>query len=126
MLRRGSSLANVEQRYYAAEMTEPTGEEYLTMLESWIIDLLYRIVRAQMESLLRVLVSPSDSPEPEEPSSEDFAEMFKTFAKFGDSKGSGDLMSLSNSDRWWKQARVIDGRRVTTTDTGIYFRKIAK
>lgn len=71
-------------------------------------------------------MTPPESPEPEEPVGEDFGEMFKSFAKVGDSKGAGDLITLSNSDRWWKQAKVIDGRRITTTDTGIYFRKIAK
>lgn len=57
MFHRGSSLNDVEQRYYAAEMTEPTGEEYLTILESWIIDVLYRVVRGQVDSLLRVVSS---------------------------------------------------------------------
>ncbi|XP_022645035.1 uncharacterized protein LOC111243547 [Varroa destructor] len=115
---------------YAAEL-DASGllslEEHLLLMEGRLIEDISNIVREELAEFKRLfLVSPSESPEPEEASSEDFADMFKTFAKFGDSKGAGDLMSLSNSDRWWKQARVIDGRRLTTTDTGIYFRKIAK
>lgn len=55
-----------------------------------------------------------------------FEELFKVFAKFGDHKSVGDCMTLSNSDKWFKQAKVIDGKRVTTVDTGIYFKQIAK
>lgn len=55
-----------------------------------------------------------------------FESMFKVFAKFGDSKSTGDAITLSNSDKWFKQAKVIDGKKVTTTDTGIYFKQIAK
>ena len=51
---RGSTLDHAEERYYAAEINEPTPEEYLTMLESWIIDQLCRNVRQQVEALLRV------------------------------------------------------------------------
>lgn len=28
------------------------------------------------------------------------------------------------SDKWMKQAKVIDGKKITTTDTGIYFKKL--
>ena len=51
---RGSTLDHAEERYYAAERNEPTPEEYLTMLESWIIDQLCRLLRQQVEVLLRV------------------------------------------------------------------------
>lgn len=51
---------------------------------------------------------------------------FKVFAKFGDIKSSGDAITLSNIDKWLKQAKVVDGKKVTTTDTGIYFKQIAK
>ncbi|GAB6020380.1 hypothetical protein CHUAL_003088 [Chamberlinius hualienensis] len=53
-------------------------------------------------------------------------EVFKLFAKFGDSKSSGDAITLSNIDKWLKQAKVVDGKKITTTDTGIYFKQIAK
>lgn len=51
---------------------------------------------------------------------------FQTFAKFGDSKSTGESITLSNIDKWLKQAKVIDGKTITTTDTGIYFKQIAK
>lgn len=54
-----------------------------------------------------------------------FGKAFRAFAKFGDSKNSGDAITLSNSDKWFKQAKVID-KKITTTDTGIYWKQIAK
>jgi len=102
-------------------------EDHLLLMEGRLIEDITNIVREELSEFKRLfLVTPAESPEPEEPTGEDFAEMFKQFAKFGDSKSQGDSISLSNSDRWWKQAKVIDGRRITTTDTGIYFRKISK
>ena len=50
-----------------------------------------------------------------------FVDCFKAFSKFGDSSGDGRL-TLSQSDKWMKQAGVIDGKTITTTDTGIYFK----
>lgn len=52
-----------------------------------------------------------------------FRERFKSFSKFGDTKSDGKHITLSQSDKWMKQAKVIDGKKVTTTDTGIYFKK---
>lgn len=52
-----------------------------------------------------------------------FEEAFKAFAKFGDTKSDGKQITLSQSDKWMKQAKVIDGKKITTTDTGIYFKK---
>lgn len=52
-----------------------------------------------------------------------FLASFKAFSKFGDSKSDGKLITLSQSDKWMKQAKVIDGKKITTTDTGIYFKK---
>ncbi|XP_066251332.1 tubulin polymerization-promoting protein homolog [Euwallacea similis] len=65
----------------------------------------------------------SDNDRPGTPSSASFAEQFKTFAKFGDPKSDGRQITLSNSDKWMKQAKVIDGKKITTTDTGIAFKK---
>ncbi|XP_036141582.1 tubulin polymerization-promoting protein homolog isoform X2 [Monomorium pharaonis] len=48
---------------------------------------------------------------------------FKSFSKFGDPKSDGKLITLSQSDKWMKQAKVIDGKKITTTDTGIHFKK---
>ena len=57
---------------------------------------------------------------------DDFESIFKTFAKFGNSKSNGGAITLSNSDKWFKQANVIDNKTITTVDTGICFKKIAK
>ena len=53
-------------------------------------------------------------------------EQFEAFAKFGDKQADGKTIKLSQSDKWFKQAKVIDGKKITTTDTGIAFRKISK
>lgn len=53
-----------------------------------------------------------------------FKESFKAFSKFGDTKSDGKHITLSQSDKWMKQAKVIDGKKITTTDTGIYFKKL--
>ncbi|KAH8319347.1 hypothetical protein KR067_004724 [Drosophila pandora] len=78
----------------------------------------------------------SPSPAPEAPAAElaqlaledeatpkvSFADQFKAFSKFGDTKSDGKLITLSQSDKWMKQAKVID-KKITTTDTGIHFKK---
>jgi hypothetical protein len=64
------------------------------------------------------------SPVPPNSGSTTFEENFKVFAKFGDPKSDGKLITLSNSDKWMKQAKVIDNKKITTTDTGIYFKKL--
>ncbi|XP_014248363.1 uncharacterized protein LOC106666013 isoform X2 [Cimex lectularius] len=53
-----------------------------------------------------------------------YAETFKLFSKFGDTKSDGKHITLSQSDKWMKQAKVIDGKTITSTDTGIYFKKL--
>ncbi|XP_011330934.1 TPPP family protein CG45057 isoform X2 [Ooceraea biroi] len=66
----------------------------------------------------------STSPTPSSPGdSGSFLTSFKAFSKFGDPKSDGKLITLSQSDKWMKQAKVIDGKKITTTDTGIYFKK---
>lgn len=52
-----------------------------------------------------------------------FSANFKSFSKFGDTKSDGKHVTLSQSDKWMKQAKVIDGKKITTTDTGIFFKK---
>ncbi|XP_055385623.1 tubulin polymerization-promoting protein homolog [Condylostylus longicornis] len=56
-------------------------------------------------------------------SSGNFRESFKAFSKFGDPKSDGRHITLSQSDKWMKQAKVID-KKITTTDTGIHFKKL--
>lgn len=53
----------------------------------------------------------------------DFKESFKAFSKFGDTKSDGKQITLSQSDKWMKQAKVID-KKITTTDTAIHFKKL--
>lgn len=52
-----------------------------------------------------------------------FKAQFKAFSKFGDTKSDGRYITLTQSDKWMKQAKVVDGKKITTTDTGIYFKK---
>lgn len=56
-------------------------------------------------------------------SSPEFKERFKAFSKFGDTKSDGKLITLSQSDKWMKQAKVFD-KTVTTTDSAIHFKKL--
>lgn len=51
-----------------------------------------------------------------------FSASFKAFSKFGDTKSDGKYITLSQSDKWMKQAKVFD-KKITTTDTGIHFKK---
>ena len=53
-------------------------------------------------------------------------EKFKLFSKFGDKSADGSTIKLSQSDKWFKQAGVIQTKGVSTTDTGIAFRKVSK
>lgn len=53
-----------------------------------------------------------------------FQDAFKAFSKFGDPKSDGKNITLSQSDKWMKQAKVIDGKKITTTDTAIHFKKL--
>ncbi|GIX74546.1 tubulin polymerization-promoting protein homolog [Caerostris extrusa] len=55
-----------------------------------------------------------------------FNQLFRLYAKFGDPNRSGETMSLTCSDRWLRQSKIIDNRRISTTDTGIYFKQVAK
>ena len=51
---------------------------------------------------------------------------FLLFARFGETCSDGSQITLTQSDKWLRQAKVIDGWNVTTTDTAIAFRKIGK
>ncbi|KAK9708308.1 p25-alpha [Popillia japonica] len=50
-------------------------------------------------------------------------QQFINFSKFGDTKADGKTITLTQADKWMKQAKVIDGKKITTTDTGITFNK---
>lgn len=49
-------------------------------------------------------------------------QQFQAFSKFGDSKSTGAAITLSQIDKWFKQAGVFD-KKLTTTDTAIEFNK---
>lgn len=65
----------------------------------------------------------SAAPASPAPPAGDFKESFKAFSKFGDTKSDGKQLTLSQSDKWMKQAKVID-KKITTTDTAIHFKKL--
>lgn len=54
---------------------------------------------------------------------ESFSEAFEAFATLGDESSSGKFISLSQSNEWMNQAKIIDGTIITTTDTAIAFKK---
>lgn len=56
-------------------------------------------------------------------SSPEFKAAFAAFSKFGDTRSDGEHITLSQSDKWMKQAKVID-KKITTTDTSIHFKKL--
>lgn len=49
-------------------------------------------------------------------------QQFIHFAKFGDTKADGKTITLTQIDKWFKQAQVFD-KKLTSTDTGIAFNK---
>ena len=51
---------------------------------------------------------------------------FEQFSHYGEPRASGDYITLSQTEKWYKQSGVIDNWNVTTTDTAIYFRKVSK
>ena len=53
-------------------------------------------------------------------------EQFQSFASFGkDRHKDGSHITLSQIDRWFKQAEILDGDTITTTDTAIIFKKVS-
>lgn len=49
-------------------------------------------------------------------------EQFENFAKFGDTRADGSTITLSQIDKWLKQAGVFN-KTLTTTDSAITFNK---
>ena len=56
----------------------------------------------------------------------DLHDQFWLFSKFGSSGSDGAEITLSQSDKWLRQATVIDGWNITTIDTAVAFRKISR
>ncbi|GAU89426.1 hypothetical protein RvY_01977 [Ramazzottius varieornatus] len=48
---------------------------------------------------------------------------FENYGKFGDKTFTGNNMALKNADKWLKEAEVL-GKKITTTDTSITFKKV--
>ena len=53
-------------------------------------------------------------------------QQFTLFSRFGSIGFDGGQITLSQSDKWLKQAGIIDGWNITTTDTAIAFRKFSR
>jgi hypothetical protein len=51
-------------------------------------------------------------------------DLFVMYARSGES--SGQHITLTQSDRWLKQANVVDNWNITSTDTAIAYRKISR
>lgn len=49
---------------------------------------------------------------------------FFEFARLMDNKRKGNLITLYRSDFWMRQAKVLDDRRVTMTQTGHLFNRL--
>lgn len=54
----------------------------------------------------------------------DLQSQFEFFAKCRELNSDKPSISLLQSDKWMMKAQVIDGKRITTTDTGISFNKL--
>lgn len=48
---------------------------------------------------------------------------FYEFARLLDNKRDGATITLYRSDFWMRQAKILDDRKVTMTDTGILYNK---
>ena len=52
---------------------------------------------------------------------------FECFAIFGtDRHKDGSHITLTQIDRWLRQAQILDGIHITTTDTAILFRRVSQ
>lgn len=50
-------------------------------------------------------------------------QQFVNFSQFGDETSDGTTITLTQSDKWMKQAKILDGKKITLTDTGVAFNK---
>lgn len=48
---------------------------------------------------------------------------FFEFSKFLDNKRDGTTITLYRSDYWMRQAKILEDRKLTMTDTGVLFNK---
>ncbi|XP_034946026.1 tubulin polymerization-promoting protein homolog [Chelonus insularis] len=54
-----------------------------------------------------------------------FEEQFFIFSRLGDTRSGGISITLSQSDKWMKQAGIINSK-ITTADTAVCFNKFKK
>ncbi len=51
---------------------------------------------------------------------------FNRFARYGEPHASGDFITFEQTQKWFKQAGIIDHWNVTTADAHAFFKKISK
>ncbi|XP_038216668.1 tubulin polymerization-promoting protein homolog [Zerene cesonia] len=51
---------------------------------------------------------------------------FYEFSRLQDNKRDGTTITLYRSDYWMRQAKILEDRKLTMTDTGILFNKFCK
>ncbi|KAK5642658.1 hypothetical protein RI129_008825 [Pyrocoelia pectoralis] len=50
-------------------------------------------------------------------------QQFQHFSKYGAKGTDGSKITLTNTDYWLRQAKILDDKKVTFTDTGVLFNK---
>uniref|UniRef100_A0A182Y2C4 Uncharacterized protein n=1 Tax=Anopheles stephensi TaxID=30069 RepID=A0A182Y2C4_ANOST len=55
-----------------------------------------------------------------------FKEQFRAFSKFGDTKSDGKHLTLSQSDKWMKQAKKLKSMKLTLDDYNKFLEDLAK
>ena len=53
-------------------------------------------------------------------------ELFAHYARFGDPHSTGHHITLAQTDKWFRQAGIVDNWNVTATDTAISYRKVSR
>lgn len=74
----------------------------------------------------QVEFSAEEDAEEEEDEGPTLSKQFVAFVKYKQAENKGTHILLSQSDFWMTQAEVIQGRELTTTDTGVCFFRFKK
>lgn len=97
-----------------------SGEERMTSADRIKSGEVYKVVVDNLRQNLEAIKNYEQDP------AEALRQHFQAYAAFGkDRHKDGSHITLSQIDRWFKQAQVIDGDNITTTDTAIVFKKIS-
>lgn len=97
-----------------------SGDERMTSADRMKNGEIYQVVCDNLKQNLQMLENYKKDPEGT------LREQFQSFASFGkDRHKDGSHITLSQIDRWFKQAEILDGDTVTTTDTAIIFKKVS-